>query len=66
MSALLSSVQVGKIWRVKIVWPNRHVNYFGKFTSERDVIDWVNAHSNLTKPFAKNTIDEPQHPDRSC
>ena len=66
MSALLSAVQVGKIWRVKIVWPNRHVNYFGKFTSERDVIDWVNAHSHLTKPFAKNTIDEPQDADRSC
>jgi hypothetical protein len=66
MAAVLSSVQVGKIWRVKIVWPNRHVNYFGKFTSERDVIDWVNAHSNLTKPFAKNTIDEPQQADRSC
>ena len=65
MAAVLSSVQVGKIWRVKIVWPNRHVNYFGKFTSERDVIDWVNAHSNLTKPFAKNTIDEPQDADRS-
>jgi len=34
------------------------VNYFGKFTSERDVIDWINAHPNLTKP--EDTMDEPQ------
>ncbi len=58
MSALLSPVQDGKIWRVKIVWPNRNVNYFGKFTSERDAIDWINAHSNLTKP--EDRVDEPQ------
>jgi hypothetical protein len=59
MSALLSSVvQEGSIWRVKIVWPNRHVNYFGKFTSERDAIAWITAHSNLTKP--EDTTDEPQ------
>ena len=51
-------VQEGGIWRVQIVWPNRHVNYFGKFTSERDAIDWINAHPNLTKP--EDTIDEPQ------
>jgi hypothetical protein len=50
MSALLSAVQVGKIWRVKIVWPNRAVHHFGKFTSERDAIDWINAHPNLTEP----------------
>jgi hypothetical protein len=42
MSALLSPVvQEGGIWRVKIVWPNRHVHHFGKFTSERDAIDWI-------------------------
>ena len=45
----LSPVQEGEIWRVKIVWPNRHVSYVGKFTSERDV-DWINAHPNLTEP----------------
>ena len=50
MSALLSPVQEGEIWRVQIVWPDRHVNYFGKFTSERDAIDWINAHPNLTEP----------------
>ena len=37
-------------------WPNRHVSYFGKFTSERDAIDWINAHRNLTKP--KDTIEQ--------
>jgi hypothetical protein len=37
----------------------RAVHYFGKFTSERDAIDWINAHSYLTKP--EDTMDEPQH-----
>jgi hypothetical protein len=58
MSALLSAVQDGKIWRVKIVWPNRTVHHFGKFTYENDAIDWINAHPQLTKP--EDTIDEPQ------
>jgi hypothetical protein len=58
MSALLSPVQDRKIWRVKIVWPNGAVHYFGKFTSERDATDWINAHPRLTKP--EDTIDEPQ------
>ena len=58
MSALLLPVQEGEIWRVQIVWPNGAVHYFGKFTSERDAIDWINAHPNLTKP--EDTIDEPQ------
>jgi hypothetical protein len=52
MAALLLPVQVGDIWRVRIAWPNGAVHYFGKFTSERDAIDWVNAHSNLTEPVA--------------
>jgi hypothetical protein len=53
MSALLSPVQDDKIWRVKIVWPNRHVHHFGKFTSEQDAIDWINAHTRLTEPLAE-------------
>jgi hypothetical protein len=57
MSALLSPVQEGHVWRVKIVWPNRAVHHFGKFTSEQDAIDWINAHIGLTKP---DTMDEPQ------
>jgi hypothetical protein len=62
MSALLSPAQEDDIWRVKIVWPNRAVHYFGKFTSEQDAIDWINAHSYLTKP--EDTMDEPQHADQ--
>ena len=38
-------------------WPNRHVSYVGKFTSEKDAIDWINAHPNLTKPV--DTVDAP-------
>ena len=50
MAALLSPVQEDDIWRVQIVWPNGAVHNFGKFTSERDATDWINAHPNLTKP----------------
>ena len=60
MAAVLSPVvREGGIWRVQMVWPNGAVHYFGKFTSEKDAIDWINAHSQLTKPIAENTIDEP-------
>jgi hypothetical protein len=57
MSALLSPVRDGKIWRVKIVWPNGAVHHFGKFPSEKDAIAWIDAHPRLTKP--EDTIDEP-------
>jgi hypothetical protein len=57
MAAQLSPVQKDGIWRVKIVWPNRAVHYFGKFTSERDAIDWINAHPRLTGPVAENELD---------
>ena len=58
MSALLSPVQEDEIWRVQIVWPNGHHMLVGKFTSEQDAIDWINAHPNLTKP--EDATDEPQ------
>ena len=35
MSALLSPVQEGKIWRVKIVWPNRAVHILGNLLPSR-------------------------------
>ena len=55
---LLLPVQEGDIWRVRIAWPNGAVHYFGKFTSERDAVEWINAHPNLTKP--EDTMDESQ------
>jgi hypothetical protein len=58
MSALLSPVKDRKNWRVQIVWPNGAVHYFGKFPSEKDAIDWINAHPRLTK--SEDTMDEPQ------
>ncbi len=64
LMALLSPVQEDDIWRVKVVWPNRAVHHFGKFTSKRDAIDWINAHPRLTKP--EDTMDKPQDADRSC
>jgi hypothetical protein len=62
MTALLSPVQEGSVWRVQIVWPNGAVHYFGKFTSEQDAADWINAHPRLTR--AEDTIDEPQDADQ--
>jgi hypothetical protein len=50
-------VEESGIWRVQIAWPNGAVRFFGKFTSEKDAVDWINAHSNLTKPV--DTVDAP-------
>jgi hypothetical protein len=55
--AQLSSVQQADIWRVQIAWPNGAVRFFGKFTSEKDAIAWIEAHPNLTKPV--DTVDAP-------
>jgi hypothetical protein len=35
---------------LKIVWPNGAVHYFGKFTSEQDALDWIDAHPRLQQP----------------
>ena len=48
--SLLSPVQGDEIWRMRIAWPNGAVHHFGKFSSERDATDWINAHPRLTKP----------------
>ncbi len=61
---LLSPVQEDDIWRVRIAWPNGGVHYFGRFTSEQDAIDWIDAHPRLGKP--EDTMDEAQDADRSC
>ena len=42
---------------VRITWPNRHVHFVGKFTSEKDAIAWIEVHPWLTKPV--DTVDAP-------
>jgi hypothetical protein len=51
---------------VQIAWPNGKVNYFGKFLTEKDAIEWLTAHAWLTKPIAENTIRKSLPADRSC
>ena len=57
----LSPVQERGFWRVRIVWPNGRVHLVGKFTSEKDAIEWIEAHARLTKPIAEKTIEAAQH-----
>jgi hypothetical protein len=45
---VLLAVQEGDVWRVQITWPNGSLHYFGKFTSKKDAIGWITAHSWLT------------------
>jgi hypothetical protein len=54
----LSPAQEGGFWRVRIAWPNGKVNYFGKFTSEADVVRWISAHNWLTKPISEKLVRE--------
>jgi hypothetical protein len=55
---VLSSVQEGDVWRVRIEWPNGAVHYFGSFASENDAIQWIDAHAWLTLP-TRNTSEPP-------
>jgi hypothetical protein len=53
---LLLPVHKGKFWRVQIAWPNGSLHYFGKFTSKRDALAWITAHSWLTAPTSETPI----------
>ena len=44
-----------RIWRVRITWPNGKANYFGRFSSEKDAIEWVEAHARLTESRHRRT-----------
>jgi hypothetical protein len=55
MGAVLLPVCEGDIWRVEIVWPNGAVHHYGKFTSEKDAVDWIAAHSRLTMPIEETS-----------
>jgi len=56
---VLSSFQEGDVWRVRIEWPNGAVHYFGNFASEKDAIQWIDAHAWLTTPATRNNTGEP-------
>jgi hypothetical protein len=56
-ATLLSPVQKGGIWRMRIVWANGAIHHFGKFTSEEEAIRWIAVHPQLTKPV---TEDKPR------
>ena len=45
----MSPVQKGKVWRVRITWPNGAVRHFGKFTSEKDAMAWITRHPRLVE-----------------
>jgi len=47
---VLLPVYEGDFWRVQIVWPNGAVHHFGKFVFKEEAVDWIAAHSRLTKP----------------
>jgi hypothetical protein len=52
LRTVLTTVKSGNIWRVRIAWPNGKANYFGKFNSEKDAVEWIAAHPKLTKPLS--------------
>jgi len=60
---LLSSVQEGDRWRVRIAWPNGAVHYFGTFVSENDATQWIEAHAWLTIPAPTTNTSEPPRMD---
>ena len=51
-------IEKGGIWRVRITWPNGSVHHFGKFTSEKEALDWIAAHPLLIEPPIENAISE--------
>jgi len=55
---VLSAVQKGQFWRVRIAWPNGNINHFGKFTSEKDASDWIIAHPWLAERQVEPSPDD--------
>jgi hypothetical protein len=54
---VLSPVEKGPIWRVRIRWPNGLVHHFGNFASEKDASDWIAAHPWLVE---RQTMPKPR------
>jgi hypothetical protein len=47
-STELRAVERNDHWSVMIAWPNGAINHFGKFSSERAAIVWINDHHWMT------------------
>jgi len=57
--AVLSTVQVGDIWRVQQIWPNGKMDFLGEFSSEGDAIKWIDRHAWwLIEPITKKSTNE--------
>ena len=54
-SAVLRPVARKGYWRVQMVWPNKHLHFFGKFLSQAEAEKWIEQHRWLT--------EQPQKPD---
>jgi len=50
LNTVLLPMQVGRIWRVQIVWPNGSVHYFGSFACRESAVEWIAGHAWLTMP----------------
>jgi DNA-binding XRE family transcriptional regulator len=44
----LVPLKKGKHWRVQINWPGGKIRQVGKFDSQLEAMDWINAHHGLT------------------
>ena len=48
-STRLMPLKKGRHWRVQITWPNGATRQFGKFDSQLEAFEWINAHPGLTE-----------------
>lgn len=44
----LTAIQRGGGWTVRIAWPNGFNHHYGKFASEREAGEWIEAHRWMT------------------
>lgn len=54
LKTVLSIENQDGTWRVRIIWPNGSINYFGRFDSEAEAMSWIDQHAWMTH----TTIDQ--------
>jgi hypothetical protein len=65
-SVMLTPVALKGFWRVKMMWPNKSVHFFGKFLSRAEAEKWIEQHRWLTEQRQEPGADEPQALDDLC